>query len=118
MTPSQQIDAQIKSEAGWKGDFLQRLRDLIHKADPEIIEDWKWDTAVFVKSGMICAISAFKEHVKINFFKGAQLVDSNKLINNGFDSKSHRSIDFKEGDKIDEAAIVDLVKQAVLLNNR
>ena len=92
------------------------LRNLIHEADPEIIEDWKWDVPIFTHKTMVCAISAFKEHIKINFFKGASLGDPQKIFNNGFDSKQHRSIDFQEQDSINEEAVKDLVKQAVLLN--
>lgn len=118
MTPSQQIDLQIKSEPGWKGNILQKLRDLIHKAEHEIVEEWKWDTAVFARNGMVCAVSPFKEHVKINFFKGAQITDSSKLFNNGFESKNHRSVDFTEESKVNEEGIIDLVRQAVLLNSK
>jgi hypothetical protein len=116
MNPSQRIDKQIADAAGWKGEILASLRELIHEADSEIIEDWKWDTAVFTHKGLVCAISAFKDHVKINFFKGALLKDLHELINGGLDSKSHRSIDFYEGDNINGSHLRDLIKEAATLN--
>jgi hypothetical protein len=71
---------------------------------------------VFTHNGMVCAISAFKDHVKINFFKGSELKDPHKLINAGLESKRNRAIDFAEGDTIDEAKLKDLIKEAVALN--
>lgn len=118
MTPSKLIDKQIADFPDWRGEMLAALRKIIHDADPDIKEEWKWGTAVFTHTKMVCAISAFKEHVKINFFKGAQLTDKHKLINNGFDSKQHRSIDFFEGDKIDEEKLKDLIREAVAYNDK
>jgi len=118
MTPPQQIDGQIKTQTDWKGDTLQKLRDLIHRADQEIKEEWKWDTAVFTKNGMVCAISVFKVHVKMNFFKGAKLSDPHNLINNGLDSKAHRAIDFFAGDKLNDEAIIALIVEAIALNSK
>lgn len=117
ITPSELIDKQIKDAAGWKADVMAQLRNLVHEADPEIEETWKWDTGVYVHNGMVCAISNFKDHVKINFFKGAELEDPEKLFNNGLESKKHRSIDFKEGDKVNEKALKELLKSAVKRNN-
>ncbi len=116
MEASQQIDKQIAEAGGWKSEVMAKLRKVIHEADPEIEEAWKWDTAVYVHNGMVCAVSSFKDHVKINFFKGAQLKDPNKLINNGLESKKHRSVDFSEDSKIDEESIKGLVTEAVALN--
>ncbi len=123
MTPTEQIDQYIaqlteNSETEWKGELLAQLRKVIHEANPQIQEEWKWEVPIFTNSGMVCAISAFKDHVKINFFKGAHLQDPYRLINNGLDSKNHRSIDFKEGDKVNEGALKELVKEAVNLNIR
>jgi hypothetical protein len=118
MNAAEQIDQYITSIKDWRGKTLGQLRKLIHSADPALAEEWKWDVPVFTRNGMVCAISAFKEHVKINFFKGALLPDPHKLINNGFDSKAHRSIDFSQGDAIDEAAVKALVKAAVELNTK
>jgi hypothetical protein len=109
------VDNYIKNQEAWKGELLTRLRSSIHNADPEIVEEWKWDVPVFVHGKMVCAISSFKEHVKINFFSGAKLSDPHKLFNNGFDSKQHRSIDFKEGDTIKEQELKELIKEAVSL---
>ena len=116
MTPSEQIDKQIKDTGGWRAEVMTQLRKLIHEADPEIVEEWKWDVGVYTHKGMVCAVSAFKDHVKINFFKGAELEDKEKLFNNGFTSKKHRSIDFSEGDKIKEEPLKSLIQSAVAIN--
>jgi len=116
MKPSQNIDKQIGSYPDWRGELLAELRTIINNSDPNIQEDWKWNTAVWVHNGLVCAISAFKDHVKMNFFKGAQLSDPHQVINAGLDSKDHRSIDFSEGDKINKTAIQELVQAAISLN--
>ena len=113
---SDKIDQQINSYADWRGELLKKLRKLIHEADPKIAEDWKWDVPVFTHDGLVCAISAFKDHVKINFFKGAQLKDPHNLINAGLESKKNKSIDFAQEDSIDENKLRDLIKEAVNLN--
>lgn len=115
---NQKIDKYIADLNDWRGELISKLRKLIHEVDPEITEEWKWDVPVYTKKGMICATSAFKDHVKINFFKGAQLSDENKLFNNGFTSKQHRAIDFSEDFKLDEKALKELIKQAIELNTR
>lgn len=117
MTPSQLIDKQIASTSDWRGKVMTQLRQLIHEADPEITEEWKWDTGVYVHGGMVCAVSAFKDHVKINFFKGAALKDPDHLFNNGLESKKHRSIDFNENDIVKEKEIKELIREAVTLNS-
>src|SRR6266480_2388114 len=99
MNASQLIDKQIADAPGWKGEMMTDLRSIIHTADPEIIEEWKWDTGVFTHKKMVCAVSSFKDHVKINFFKGASLKDEHHLFNAGLESKLNRSIDFLEGDE-------------------
>ncbi len=116
MDPTEKIDQQITDTPGWKGEMLKMLRKLIHEADPEITEEWKWGTPVFTHKGMVCALGAFGDHVKINFFKGATLKDPNKLFNAGLDAKTTRAIDIFEGDKINEAKLKDLIKEAVALN--
>lgn len=118
MTPKEQIDAYLQEQESWKGTLLKQLRELIHKADPEITEEWKWDVPVFTHNGMVCAISSFKDHVKINFFKGAALVDRHSVFNNGLTSKLHRSIDFTQDDKLNEEALKDLIQQAVTINTK
>ena len=118
MTPSQLIDKQIADLHDWRGEKLAQLRAAIHKADPEITEEWKWDTGVWTHNGMVCAASAFKDHVKINFFKGSSLKDPHKLINAGLDSKKHRAIDFNETDSLNETALIELIREAVALNKK
>lgn len=118
MQPSDYIDKQIAGYDHWRGKVMAQLRKLIHEADPEITEEWKWETAVYMKNGMVCAVSGFKDHVKINFFKGVHLTDPHKLINNGLESKAHRSIDFNEGDLINQSALKELVREAVALNGK
>lgn len=112
MTPSEQIDQQIANLTDWRGILFTELRQLIHRADPGIVEDWKWNTAVFTKNGNICALGAFKDHLKINFFKGASLPDPHNLFNAGLEAKGSRAIDFYEGDKIDEEALLSLIRAA------
>ena len=116
MNSTEQIDKQIADTPGWRGEVLSKLRKIIHTADPEILEEWKWDTAVYMHKGMVCAVSPFKEHVKINFFKGFLLKDKHKLINWGFESNKHRSIDFRENDPVDAEKLRHLVSEAVALN--
>jgi hypothetical protein len=113
---SEQIDKQIAELDDWRGDLLTRLRTLISAADPELKEDWKWGTAVWTSGGNVCAAGAFKDHVKLNFFKGASLQDSQKLFNAGLDAKDSRSIDFAQGDIVEEAALKELVRSAVAYN--
>ena len=116
MTPSQLITNQIKELAGWRGKMLARLRKLILEAAPDIIEEWKWDTAVWSQNGLVCSAGAFKDHVKLNFFKGASLKDPMGLFNAGLDAKSTRAIDFNEGDDFDESVLKDLIRAAVAQN--
>lgn len=116
MTPSQHIDKAIQKLPDWRGKLMVRLRKLIHDASSDITEDWKWDTPVFACKGNVVAIGAFKDHIKLNFFKGALLDDPKKLFNAGLEAKTSRGIDLTEGDKIDEAALKDLIRAAVALN--
>jgi hypothetical protein len=116
MPASESIDNQIKELNDWRGKLYSKLRKLVLSVDKDIVEEFKWSTGVYSKNGLICAISTFKDHVKLNFFKGVQLKDKHKLINAGFDSKQHRAIDFSEGDKIDESKLKDLVKEAIEYN--
>jgi len=116
MTPSEQIDQHIAATTGWRRETLGRLRQLIHEADPEIQEEWKWGTPVFSDRGLVCALGAFQDHVKVNFFKGAALSDPNGLINAGLDAKATRAIDLFESDALDDARFQDLVREAAQLN--
>jgi len=92
------------------------LRKLILEAAPGFTEEWKWGTPVWSLKGNVAAVGAFKDHLKINFFKGASLPDPHGLFNAGLDSKATRAIDLQEGDKINEAALKELVRAAVALN--
>jgi hypothetical protein len=114
---SQLITNQIAGLGDWRGALLARLRKLILEADPNITEEWKWGTAVWTNNGLVCSASAFKDHVKLNFFKGASLKDSKGLFNAGLDAKATRAIDFSEGSSLDTSALKDLIRSAVAYNN-
>jgi hypothetical protein len=116
MTPSQLITNQITELSDWRGNLLAQLRKLILDTDPEIQEEWKWGTGVWSRNGMICSAGAFKDHMKLNFFKGASLDDPKGLFNAGLDAKATRAIDFSEGSDVDEAALQDLIRAAVVHN--
>jgi hypothetical protein len=117
-TPSQHIDRRIEELDDWRGKLLARLRKIILKAAPELVEEWKWDTPVWSHNGNVVAAGAFQDHLKLNFFKGAQLEDPHGLFNAGLDAKATRAIDLFEGDKVDETALRDLVRAAVALNGK
>ena len=98
---------------------MTRLRKIINGADPKLQEDWKWGTPMWTSSGgMVVALGAFKDHLKLNFFKGASLKDPHRLFNAGFDAKETRAIDIHERDKVDEAALNSLIRDAVHHNKR
>lgn len=114
MPSSQKVDEYLAELPDWQREFLGTFRKLIHNVEPEVQEDVKWSVPVFsANKKMVCAMSAFKEHIKFNFFEGALLKDTHKLFNNGFDSKKHRSIDFREGEKIDEKKLANLLAEAL-----
>ena len=115
-TPSEQIDNQIAGLPDWRGQTMTHLRTLINEADPHLKEDWKWDTPVWTAKGNVLALGAFKDHLKINFFKGASLEDPKGLFNAGLDAKASRSIDLHEDDSIDEEALEALIRGAVDYN--
>lgn len=116
MTPSKRISAYITGLDDWRGEMLARLRSLVNEAAPDITEEWKWDTPVWSQKGNVLAISAFKDHVKLNFFKGASLQDPKGLFNAGLEAKATRAIDFNEGDEIDEPGLKELIRAAVIFN--
>jgi hypothetical protein len=116
MTPSEYITNQIAELPDWRGQLLARLRALVHQAAPDITEEWKWDTAVWFQKGNVVAAGVFKDHVKLNFFKGASLDDSRGLFNAGLDAKATRAIDFHSGDALDEPALIELIRAAVAYN--
>ena len=114
---SQLITDMIAGLGDWRGKLLGRLRKLIVEAAPELTEEWKWGTAVWSSNGLVCAAGAFKDHVKVNFFKGASLKDPKRLFNAGLDAKATRAIDFAAGDKINESEFKALVREAVAHNS-
>ena len=116
MNPSKRIDQMIAEITDWRGPMVAHLRKLILAADPDITEEWKWDTAVWSHQGLVCAVATFKKGVKMNFFQGAVLADPHKLFNVGLDAKKTRAIDFHEGDTINETALQDLIRTAVAHN--
>jgi len=116
LTPSQEIDKFINDLTDWRGKWIKQLRALILKTAPEIAEDWKWGVPVWTCKGNVVASGVFKDHVKLNFFKGASLPDPKKLFNTGLEAKATRAIDIAENDKVDEAALKDLIRAAVDFN--
>jgi len=116
MNPTERIDKQIAELTDWRGQIFAQLRKLINDADPDITEEWKWNTAVWSHQGLVCALGAFKKTVKMNFFQGAFLEDPHTLFNAGLDAKTMRSIDFHEGDAVDESALKELIRAAVAHN--
>lgn len=115
-SPSQHIDNYIKGLGDWRGTMLTRLRKLILETDPSLTEEWKWDTPVWSHKGNVVAAGVFKDHVKLNFFKGASLEDPHHLFNAGLDAKATRAIDIHEHEEIDETALKELVRSAVAYN--
>jgi hypothetical protein len=111
------IDAKINELGDWRGKTLAKVRAVIHKADPEIVEEWKWmGTPVFSRGGIVCTGETYKSVVKMTFAKGAALEDPTGLFNSSLDGNVRRVIDIHEGEKVDEAALKDLIRAAVALN--
>jgi hypothetical protein len=111
------IDERIKELGDWRGKTLAKVREIIHEADPEIVEEWKWmGTPVFSHSGIVCTGETYKKVVKMTFAKGAALKDPSGLFNSSLDGNARRAIDIHEGDKVDESALKDLIRAAVALN--
>jgi len=111
------IDEKIKELGDWRGKTLAKVREIIHQADPEIVEEWKWmGTPVFSHVGIVCTGETYKNHVKMTFAKGAALKDPARLFNSSLDGNVRRAVDIHEGDKVDEAALKDLIRAAVTLN--
>ncbi|HTD35566.1 MAG TPA: DUF1801 domain-containing protein [Candidatus Elarobacter sp.] len=114
---SRLIDARIKELGDWRGETLAAVRALIKKADPDVVEAWKWrGVPVWEHDGIICTGESYKSVVKLTFAKGAQLKDPKRLFNSSLDGNVRRAIDIREGEKIDEAAFTALVREAVALN--
>jgi len=111
------IDAKINELGDWRGKTLAKVREVIHKADPEIVEEWKWrGTPVFSHGGIVCTGETYKSAVKMTFAKGAALEDPAGLFNSSLEGNVRRAIDIHEGEKINEAALKALVRAAVELN--
>ena len=113
---SKLIDARIKALDDWRGKLLAKLRGLIKQADPGVVEEWKWGIPVWSHEGLICTGEMYKNHVKLTFAKGAQMKDPKKLFNSSLEGNLRRAIDFHEGDKVNEAALKALVREAVTVN--
>ncbi len=116
------IDERIKELGDWRGKVLAKVRAIVHEADPEIVEEWKWvrptnpGTPVFSHGGIVCTGETYKNVVKMTFAKGAALRDPSGLFNSSLEGNVRRAIDIREGDKIDEAALKDLIRAAVAVN--
>jgi hypothetical protein len=116
------IDEKIKQLGDWRGKTLAKVRDLIHAADPEIVEEWKWvmptspGVPVFSRAGIVCTGETYKNVVKMTFARGAALQDPSGLFNSSLEGNVRRAIDIHEGEKINEAALKDLIRAAVALN--
>jgi hypothetical protein len=113
MNTSKQIDKYIADISDWRGEIVAQLRQLVLKTDPEIIEEWKWNSPVWSSGGHICSASAFKKHVGMNFFQGAFLDDPHTLFNGGLESKKSRTVIFYKGDTVNEAALEELIRAAI-----
>jgi hypothetical protein len=118
------IDARIQELRDWRGKTLAKVREIIREADPEIVEEWKWvkatspGTPVWSHGGIVCTGETYRDHVKMTFAKGAALKDPSRLFNSSLDGNVRRAIDIHEGDKVNEAALKDLIRAAVTLNLR
>ena len=113
---SKLIDNRIKGLGDWRGTTLEKVRRLILSADPEIIEEWKWENPVWSHNGLICTGETYKSAVKLTFPKGASLKDPSRLFNSSLEGNVRRAIDIRESDRIDEAALTNLIRAAVALN--
>lgn len=111
------IDERIASLRDWRGEMLARVRALIHEADPDVVEEWKWmGTPVWSHDGIICTGESYKQVVKLTFLKGASLKDPSRLFNSSLDGNARRAIDIHEGETIDAAAFKALIREAIALN--
>jgi hypothetical protein len=113
---SRRIDARIEELDDWRGAMLGRLRALILAADPQVVEEWKWEIPVWSHDGLICTGETYKKAVKLTFAKGASVDDPAGLFNSSLEGKVRRAIDFHEGDKVNEKALKALIRAAVELN--
>lgn len=115
-TASARIDGRIAELEGWRGETLARLRGLIKAADPQVVEEWKWNVPVWSHNGIICTGEAYKAAVKLTFAKGAAVEDPQGLFNSSLEGNTRRAIDFREGADVDETAFKALIRAAVARN--
>ncbi|HUL34412.1 MAG TPA: DUF1801 domain-containing protein [Candidatus Eisenbacteria bacterium] len=114
---SELIDERIRELRDWRGRTLAKVRGIVHEADPEIVEEWKWrGTPVWSHGGIVCTGETYKDVVKMTFAKGAALKDPSGLFNSSLDGNVRRAIDFHEGERINESALTELIRAAVALN--
>jgi hypothetical protein len=113
---SQRISKRVAAFDDWRGATLARIRDLIQAADPDIVEEWKWDNPVWSHDGIVCTGEVYKSVVKMTFLKGASLKDPSGLFNSSLGGKTRRAIDVREGEEIDASALKALIREAVALN--
>jgi hypothetical protein len=117
VSASDLIDGRIRELDDWRGEMLARLRAVVKRADPDVVEEWKWrGTPVWSHDGIICTGETYKSVVKMTFAKGASLDDPSGLFNSSLDGNVRRAIDFREGDTVDEKALEALIRSAVALN--
>lgn len=114
----QHIDKRIADAGGWRGETLSRLRALIHEADPDVVEQWKWNVPVWAADGIVCTGEVYKAAVKCTFPHGAALADPQALFNSSLEGATRRAIDFREGETFDEAAFVALIRAAIEFNRK
>ena len=115
-SPSRMIDARIEELDDWRGKTLSHVRALIKQADPEVVEEWKWNVPVWSHDGLICTGESYKSAVKLTFARGASLKDPSRLFNSSLEGNTRRAIDIHEGDDIDADAFKKLIRAAVALN--
>jgi hypothetical protein len=122
MSGSEKISKKIEELGDWRGETLARVRELIHAADPAIVEEWKWEkpssggVPVWSHDGGVCTGESYKQVVKLTFFRGASLADPKKLFNSSLEGNTRRAIDIREGEKIDATAFKQLIRAAVAAN--
>lgn len=116
MEASQQITEYTQKFPDWRGNLIQQIRNLILKTEPGIQEEWKWKSPVWSLNGMICSISAFKKHVSLTFFNGAEIEHETELFNSPSDSKNTRSVIWQEGDELNPELLTALIKIAIRQN--
>jgi hypothetical protein len=115
-TPAERISERIAELADWRGETLARMRKLIKQADPDVVEEWKWNTPVWSHDGILCTGESYKSVVKLTFAKGASLADPARLFNASLEGNTRRAIDLREGDAPEPEAFRALIRAAVALN--